>query len=69
MGQGKIERRFDVFLGQDGDWWWRYTKRVGGVKNIMAGSTEGYKNRGDAVAGVKEMQEGPSLASIHIEGD
>lgn len=66
---GHIKRKFRVFKALDGDWWWSYIKTVGGVKNIMATSGEGYKNKKDAIDGVREMQEGPSLATVEIEGD
>ncbi len=60
----KIERWFEVYQGRDGDWWWRYKKRVGGVINIMATSGEGYKNVNDCYNGVREMQSGPNTADI-----
>lgn len=40
------DRKLDMFKGNDGDWWWRVTHRNG---KIVAASSEGYRNRGDAV--------------------
>lgn len=61
---GKVERRFEIFQGQDGEWWWRYIKVVGGVSNIMAGSTQGYVNKDDCRTGINEMRVASQYAKI-----
>lgn len=61
---GKVERRFEIFKGQDDSWWWRYIKTVGGVENIMAGSTQGYSNKADCKTGITEMRIASQYAKI-----
>ena len=43
--------RWEFYTAADGDHWWRHL--AAGNNELVGGSTEGYKNRGDALENAK----------------
>lgn len=53
--------KFEYWRASDGDWWWRFRASNG---QIIAGSTEGYKNEAHCLQMIGRIRGGSPEATI-----
>ena len=62
-GRLPLRCKFVIYKGKNREWWWRFTAANG---QIMAGSTEGYKNKQDCLTAINYVQEHAGATIIQV---